>query len=230
MSLLVLRRKGCVVWRPPSRACGALAELAGCEPLLRWEENARDGFPREHEHAVRKAHADEPLRVAEDREELGLLGDRPVLERPRVHAGELGESVARFEALGEPRGAVLKGDVGHFLEIILPEEVSGGGRGGLERGPGGHDEREDLLGPVEVPAEDPASEGDAGDFDRLLPFRARIGNFIDGAEIDERAGQRKKLIEVHGGGTDRVVAQALGNGDGVEGDGDVVYDFHGVPL
>jgi hypothetical protein len=26
------------------------------------------------------------------------------------------------------------------------------------------------------------------------------------------------------------VAQALGNGDGVEGDGDVVYDFHGVPL
>ena len=175
-----------------------VAELAGREPLLGGEEDPRYGFPRDHQHAVRKAHADESLRVAEDREELGLFGDRPVLERAGVHAGQAGESVARLEPLREPEGAVLEGDVGHLLEVILLEEVAGRRRRGLERGAGGHDEREDLLRLVEVEAEDAAAEGNAGHFDRVLPSRACIGDLVGGVEMDQGAGQGEELVEVHG--------------------------------
>jgi len=175
-------------------------------------------------------YADEALGVAEDRKELGLLGDRPILERPGVHAGEFGEAEARFEPLGEPGGAIFEGDIGHFLEIVLLEEVSGGRRGGFECGAGGHDEREDLLGLVKVPAEDPAAEGDAGDFDRLLRFGARVGNFVDGPRVNKRAGQGEELVEVYGPRAGRIMAQALGDDGRVEGNGDFVHNFHGVPL
>ena len=74
---------------PAARAVGAwkVAVAAQEVELAASNPGATAGALRTLEAAVREAHADQPLRVPEDREELRLLGDGPILERPGAHAG-----------------------------------------------------------------------------------------------------------------------------------------------
>jgi hypothetical protein len=205
---------------------GAVAELAGLEALLGGEKNAGYGLAREHEKAVSQTHSDQAFRVAENQEELLLFGDGPILERAGAHGGEGTEAIALFKLGRKPRGTFLKGKIRHLLEIILLEEVVLGAGGTLEIRANRDNERENLVGRLQVMPQDEAFEGDFRYLDRPLPFRADVGNVKDASRFDESLGKPDKFVEAVEPGPRRIESQPRGKLTDIQNHGDGAGRFH----
>ena len=137
-----------------------VAELAAGELGLGGEEDPRHGHRGDHEHGLRESHADRPLHVPEQREQLDLLLDGPHrrVARARLHGRGVGDPVAVPDVLREVLDGGVEDDA---LERPEPERLyqvvrRHGDRVGL--GAAGGDVGEHALHGIEVLAKGATGE------------------------------------------------------------------------